>query len=220
MWAGLSRFAPVYAQSPHAGHSSAAASVAAVPPTSGNASIVDLVIDRMDFRIGDRVGQAVTVNGSLPAPLLRFREGQNIELRVTNRLKERASIHWHGILLPFEMDGVPGVTFKGIDPGETFVYRFPLKQYGTYWYHSHSGSQEQLGLYGPFIVDPAAAEPFAYASDHVVILSDWTFSDPMGLLAKLKKQSNVSNLQQRTLGDFFDDVSEKGFQRTWARRSR
>ncbi len=182
------------------------------------ASTVDLAIDKMDFRIGDRLGQAVTVNGSLPAPLLRFRQGQDVELRVTNRLKERASIHWHGILLPFEMDGVPGVTFRGIDPGETFVYRFPLKQYGTYWYHSHSGAQEQLGLYGPFIVDPAKPEPFTYTSDHVVILSDWTFSDPMRLLAKLKKQSNVSNLQQRTLGDFFDDVSAKGFQRTWAER--
>jgi CopA family copper-resistance protein len=183
-----------------------------------NASAVDLVIDKMDFRIGGRVGQAVTVNGSLPAPLLRFRQGQEVELRVTNRLKERASIHWHGILLPAEMDGVPGVSFKGIDPGETFVYRFPLKQYGTYWYHSHSGSQEQLGLYGPFIVDPAEDEPFAYARDYVVILSDWTFSDPMRLLAKLKKQSNFSNMQQRTLGDFFDDVSEKGFRRTWADR--
>ncbi len=172
----------------------------------------------MDFRIGGRVGQAVTVNGSLPAPLLRFRQGQEVELRVTNRLKERASIHWHGILLPAEMDGVPGISFKGIDPGETFVYRFPLKQYGTYWYHSHSGSQEQLGLYGPFIVDPAETEPFSYTSEHVVILSDWTFSDPMRLLAKLKKQSNFSNLQQRTLGDFFDDVSANGFKRTWAER--
>ena len=180
--------------------------------------MVELVIDQTDFRIGDRVGQAVTVNGSLPAPLLRFRQGQEVELRVTNRLKERSSIHWHGILVPNEMDGVPGVTFKGIDPGETFVYRFSLKQYGTYWYHSHSGMQEQLGLYGPLVIDPADAEPFTYAREHVVILSDWTFSDPMRLLAKLKKQSNFSNWQQRTLGDFFDDVSAKGLKRTWADR--
>jgi CopA family copper-resistance protein len=186
--------------------------------TATGASVVDLTIDKMDFRIGDRVGQAVTVNGSLPAPLLRFRQGQEIELRVTNRLKERSSIHWHGILLPFEMDGVPGVTFKGIDPGETFVYRFPLKQYGTYWYHSHSGMQEQLGLYGPFVIDPAEPEPFTYSREYVVMLSDWTFSDPMRLLAKLKKQSNFSNLQQRTLGDFFNDVSANGFKRTWAER--
>ena len=200
------------------------AAAAAMPGTSSagstatGASVVDLTIDKMDFRIGDRVGQAVTVNGSLPAPLLRFRQGQEIELRVTNRLKERSSIHWHGILLPFEMDGVPGVTFKGIDPGETFVYRFPLKQYGTYWYHSHSGMQEQLGLYGPFVIDPAEPEPFTYSREYVVMLSDWTFSDPMRLLAKLKKQSNFSNLQQRTLGDFFNDVSANGFKRTWAER--
>ncbi|MBL9188365.1 MAG: copper resistance system multicopper oxidase [Opitutaceae bacterium] len=219
VWAGLSKFAPAYAQTPHAGHSAPAMPVtsSAGSPASG-ASVVDLTIDKMDFGIGDRVGQAVTVNGSLPAPLLRFRQGQEIELRVTNRLKERSSIHWHGILLPNDMDGVPGVTFKGIDPGETFVYRFPLKQYGTYWYHSHSGMQEQLGLYGPLVIDPAEPEPFTYAREYVVMLSDWTFSDPMRLLAKLKKQSNFSNLQQRTLGDFFDDVSAKGFKRTWAGR--
>ncbi len=219
VWAGLSRFAPAYAQTPHAGHSAPAMpGTSSAGSTATGASVVDLTIDKMDFRIGDRVGQAVTVNGSLPAPLLRFRQGQEIELRVTNRLKERSSIHWHGILLPFEMDGVPGVTFKGIDPGETFVYRFPLKQYGTYWYHSHSGMQEQLGLYGPFVIDPAEPEPFTYSREYVVMLSDWTFSDPMRLLAKLKKQSNFSNLQQRTLGDFFNDVSANGFKRTWAER--
>jgi CopA family copper-resistance protein len=211
LWAALSRLAPVYAQTPHAGHSPASA--------PGNPAVVDLTIDKMDFRIGDRVGQAVTVNGSLPAPLLRFRQGQDVELRVTNRLKERTSIHWHGILLPNEMDGVPGVTFKGIEPGETFVYRFPIKQYGTYWYHSHSGMQEQLGLYGPFVIDPAEPEPFTYSREHIVVLSDWTFADPHRLLAKLKKQSNFSNMQQRTLGDFFDDVSKKGLKQTWAERT-
>ncbi|MCX6952567.1 MAG: copper resistance system multicopper oxidase [Verrucomicrobia bacterium] len=219
LWAGLSKFAPAYAQAPHAGHSaSAMPAMSPAGSTPTGTAVVDLLIDKMDFRIGDHVGQAVTVNGSLPAPLLRFRQGQEIELRVTNRLKERSSIHWHGILLPNEMDGVPGVTFKGIEPGETFVYRFPLKQYGTYWYHSHSGMQEQLGLYGPLVIDPAEPEPFTYSREYVVMLSDWTFSDPMRLLAKLKKQSNFSNLQQRTLGDFFDDVSAQGFKRTWAGR--
>jgi len=219
LWVGLSRLTPAYAQTPHAGHTAPAS----VTPTSaaaagGNATVVDLAIDKVDFRLGDRVGRAVTVNGSLPAPLLRFRQGQDVELRVTNRLAERTSIHWHGILLPNEMDGVPGVTFKGIDPGETFVYRFPLKQYGTYWYHSHSGMQEQLGLYGPLVIDPADPEPFSYAREHIIVLSDWTFSDPMRLLAKLKKESNFSNLQRRTLGDFFDDVSQNGLKRTWADR--
>lgn len=176
---------------------------------------MELSIDRIDFPIGDRVGQVVAVNRSLPAPLLRFREGDDVELRVTNRLNERTSIHWHGILLPNDMDGVPGVTFKGIDPGETFIYRFPIKQYGTYWYHSHSGMQEQLGLYGPLVIDPAAPEPFRYDRDHIVVLSDWTFADPMRLLAKLKKQSNFSNQQRLTVGDFIDDVAKKGFGKTW-----
>lgn len=177
---------------------------------------VDLVIDRTSLRIGDGVGTAVTVNGSLPAPLLRFREGEEVELHVTNRLSERASIHWHGILLPNAMDGVPGVTFKGIDPGDTFVYRFPLRQYGTYWYHSHSGMQEQLGLYGPIVIDPVADEPFAYDREHVVVLSDWTFSDPHRLLAKLKMQSNFSNLQRQTLVELVGDAREKGVRRTFS----
>ena len=218
LWAGLSRLAPAYAQSPHVGESGQATPATSSGSPATSPSVVDLVIDKTDFRLGDRVGEAVMVNGSLPAPLLRFRQGQDVELRVTNRLKQRASIHWHGILLPNEMDGVPGVTFKGIDPGETFVYRFPIKQYGTYWYHSHSAMQEQLGLYGPLVIDPAEPEPFTYSREYVVVLSDWTFSNPERLLAKLKKQSNFSNLQQRTLGDFLDDVSSKGFRRTWAER--
>lgn len=215
LYAGLARLAPAYAQNPHAGHALTTTNATPPPVSSGATAAVDLIIDRTEFRIGRRVGSAVTVNGSLPAPALRFREGQDIELRVTNRLHERTSIHWHGILLPNDQDGVPGVTFKGIDPGETFVYRFPLKQYGTYWYHSHSGMQEQLGLYGPFLIDPAKPEPFSYDRDYIVVLSDWTFADPMGLLAKLKKESNFSNMQRRTVGDFFGDVSEKGLKDTW-----
>lgn len=176
---------------------------------------MDLTIERIDVPIGDRVGRVVAVNRSLPAPLLRFREGDEVELRVTNRLDESASIHWHGLLLPAEMDGVPGVSFKGIDPGETFVYRFPLKQYGTYWYHSHSGMHEQLGQYGPIVIDPAHGEHAAYARDYVVVLSDWTFTDPHRLFAKLKKRANFSNLQRRTAVDFFADVRRKGLGKTW-----
>lgn len=177
---------------------------------------MQLVIGRAPLKIGDQVGTAVTVNGSLPAPLLRFRERDEVELHVTNRLGERASIHWHGILLPNDMDGVPGVTFKGIDPDETFVYRFPIRQYGTYWYHSHSGMQEQLGLYGPIVIDPVAPEPFRYDREHVVVLSDWTFRDPHRLLAKLKKQSNFSNLQRQTLVELVGDAREQGFRRTFS----
>lgn len=217
--AALARYAPAWAQSPHAGHGVHGAQPAVAPPTDANAAgqqkVVDLTIERIEVPIGNRIGRVVAVNRSLPAPLLRFREGDNVELRVTNRLDESASIHWHGLLLPAEMDGVPGISFKGIDPGETFVYRFPLKQYGTYWYHSHSGMHEQLGQYGPMIVDPAHGEPAEYARDYVVVLSDWTFTDPHRLFAKLKKRANFSNMQRRTALDFFGDVRKEGFRETW-----
>jgi CopA family copper-resistance protein len=131
---------------------------------------------------------AHTVNGSLPAPILRWREGDTVTLRVANRLlDDYASIHWHGILLPANMDGVPGLSFNGIAPGETYVYRFRVKQSGTYWYHSHSAFQEQLGLYGALIIDPRDPEPFHYDRDHVVLLSDWTDDQPERVFAKLKK---------------------------------
>ncbi len=215
MWAGLARLAPAYAQASQTEHG-LPASTTAVPRT-GELKSADLVIAETDFPIGDRMGRAVTVNGSLPAPLLRFREGDEVELRVTNRLRERSSIHWHGILVPAEMDGVPGVSFKGIDPGETFVYRFPIKQYGTYWYHSHSGLRQfQRGFYGPLVLHPAETEPYPSDREHIVMLSDWTFADPDGLLAKLKKQGNFSNFQRRTARDFFGDVSAKGFKPTCA----
>lgn len=214
MWAGLAKLAPGYAQVQNEQGRPASTSPS---PHTGELKTADLVIAETEYRIGDRVGRAVTVNGSLPAPLLRFREGDDVELRVTNRLRERSSIHWHGILVPAEMDGVPGVSFKGIDPGETFTYRFQIKQYGTYWYHSHSGLRQlQQGFYGPLVFHPAEPEPYPYDREHIVILSDWTFADPDGLFAKLKKQSNFSNLQRRTAGDFFGDVSAKGFKKTWS----
>ena len=218
--AALTRFAPAWAQSPHAGHGAHRTEAPAPAPAAsvnatGPAKVVDLTIERIEVPIGDRVGRVVAVNRSLPAPLLRFREGDNVELRVTNRLDESASIHWHGLLLPAEMDGVPGVSFDGIDPGETFVYRFPLKQYGTYWYHSHSAMHEQLGQYGPMIIDPAHGEHAEYARDYVVVLSDWTFTDPHRLFAKLKKRANFSNMQRQTAVDFFADVRRKGLQQTW-----
>jgi len=123
---------------------------------------IDLRVGRSDFTVGGRTGHAVTVNGLLPAPLLRMREGQNVRLSVTNTLDEDTSIHWHGLLLPFQMDGVPGISFPGIKPRETFVYEFPIRQSGTYWYHSHSGLQEAMGHYGPIVIDPAGADPVAY----------------------------------------------------------
>ncbi|NYT62800.1 copper resistance system multicopper oxidase [Alcaligenaceae bacterium] len=153
---------------------------------------------------------ATTVNGSLPAPTLRWREGDTITIRVKNRLKEATSIHWHGIILPFQMDGVPGISFTGIAPGETFTYRFKVEQSGTYWYHSHSGMQEATGVYGAIIIDPVQTDPIRADREYVVQLSDWTDEDPMRVLAKLKMQGDYYNYNQPTAIDFFQDASQEG----------
>ncbi len=160
---------------------------------------------------------ATTVNGSLPAPILRWREGDTVTLRVTNLLPEVSSIHWHGIILPSAMDGVPGIAtgFEGIKPGETFTYQFPVTQSGTYWYHSHSGFQEQTGLYGPIIIDPRDSEPFSFDRDYVVMFSDWTDEDPTDVYAKLKKLSHYYNNNERTHADLTKDLREKGLAATW-----
>ncbi len=160
---------------------------------------IDLTVGHSPFSVGGRTGHAVTVNGLLPAPLLRLREGQNARLSVTNTLDEDTSIHWHGLLLPFQMDGVPGISFPGIRPRETFVYEFPVKQSGTYWYHSHSGLQEAMGHYGPIVIEPAGADPVAYDREHVLVLSDWSFMHPHQILAKLKKSPGYFNRQRTTL---------------------
>ncbi len=162
---------------------------------------------------------ATTINGSLPAPTLRWREGDTVTIRVTNRLSVPTSIHWHGIILPYQMDGVPGISFAGIAPGETFTYRFKVKQSGTYWYHSHSGFQEQTGLYGAIIVDPRQGRDEIRADrDYVVQLSDWTDEDPMTVFAKLKKQSDYYNFNETTVVDFFRDVSEMGVSAALSKR--
>lgn len=161
---------------------------------------------------------ATTINGSLPAPTLRWREGDTVTIRVKNHLKETTSIHWHGIILPFEMDGVPGISFKGIAPGETFVYRFKVQQSGTYWYHSHSGMQEATGVYGAIIIDPAQADPIQADREYIVQLSDWTDEDPMRVLAKLKMQGDYYNYNQPTAVDFFRDVSRMGLKAAMDKR--
>jgi CopA family copper-resistance protein len=162
---------------------------------------------------------AFTVNGSVPAPTLRWKEGDTVTLRVANTLDEDASIHWHGILLPANMDGVPGLSFNGIRPGETYVYRFKVRQAGTYWYHSHSGFQEQLGLYGPLVIEAREPEPFKYDREHVVMLTDWTDENPERVFAKLKKRSDYYNFNQRTIGDFFRDVRNQGLKNAISDRS-
>ncbi len=161
---------------------------------------------------------ATTVNGSVPGPLLRMREGSTVNLRVTNRLRVPTSIHWHGIILPFQMDGVPGLSFAGIGPGESFLYQFKLRQSGTYWYHSHSGFQEQNALYGPMVIEPTGPERYPTDRDYVVMLNDWTDEDPERIYAKLKKQSDYYNFAQPTVPDFFRDVRDKGLSQALAMR--
>ena len=176
--------------------------------------VQDLTIAETPATIAGRRATAVTINGTIPGPLLRYREGDEVLLRVHNRLSEDTSIHWHGVLVPPPMDGVPGVSFPGIAAGETFEYRYGIRQYGTYWYHSHSGLQEQLGHYGPMILEPAGGYPFQFDREFVVVLSDWTFENPYQVLDRLKKQGNYYNVQRRTLGDFFSDVKRDGLMPT------
>jgi len=178
----------------------------------------DLSIGEMGVNFTGTPRTAMTINGSLPGPLLRWREGDTVTLRVRNRLKENTSIHWHGIILPVNMDGVPGLSFHGIEPGGLYVYSFKIKQNGTYWYHSHSGFQEQVGVYGPLVIDAKDPEPFSYDRDYVVMLSDWTDEDPERVMKKLKKQSSYYNMHKRTVGDFIDDVSKNGWSSTVADR--
>ncbi len=154
---------------------------------------------------------ATTVNGTLPAPTLRWREGDTVTLRVTNRLKEDTSIHWHGILLPTGMDGVPGLSFPGIRPGETFDYQFQVRQSGTYWYHSHSGFQEQTGLYGAIVIDPERPDPVSADRDHVVLLSDWTDEDPMSVFRKLKVMPDYYNYIQPSVESLREDAKRVGW---------
>lgn len=179
---------------------------------------IDLRIHREAIVIGEHAADVTCINGSLPGPLVRLREGETATLRVTNALDEDSSIHWHGLLLPAEMDGVPGVSFPGIRPGETFTYRYPVVQSGTYWYHSHSGLQEQTGVYGPLIIDPAEPDPFTFDRDYVVLLSDWTFKNPYSLLHDLKSRPGYDNYQRRTIVDLARDISARGWKATLAER--
>ncbi len=180
---------------------------------------ISLTVRRESLPIAGKMGKPITLNGTSPGPLIRLREGQDAVLKVTNLLDEETSVHWHGLILPPEMDGVPGVSFAGIAPGETFTARFPVIQNGTYWYHSHSGLQEQLGHAGPLIIDAAEPEAFTYDREHVLLLTDWTFEDPQDVFRHLKVAEGYYNYQERTLADFFADVAENGFADTVKQRS-
>lgn len=178
----------------------------------------DLTIERLTTNITGKSVPVIGTNGTHPAPTLRWRQGDDVTVAVTNKLSEPSSLHWHGIRCAPEMDGVPGLSFAGIAPGETFHYRIPVRQSGTYWYHSHSGFQEQLGLAGALIIDPDGADPIAYDRDYAVLLSDWTDSNPASIYDNLKKESDYYNYNQRTAGTFLSDVKSDGLGATLANR--
>lgn len=168
---------------------------------------IDLVLERQPLLVGGRLGSAITLNGSIPGPVVRMQEGGEALIRVHNRMQESTSIHWHGILLPFTMDGVPGISFEGIGPGTTFTYRYPVRQNGTYWYHSHTGLQEQLGHYGQLVIEPAGRDPVGYDVDYSVVLSDWTFEDPHTVLRNLKTIEGYYNFQRPTVANLDDQAA-------------
>lgn len=179
-----------------------------IPLLKGSAFNLTIANTRVNITGEERI--ATTINGSLPGPTLYWREGDVVTLRVKNLLAEETSIHWHGIILPYQMDGAPKISFKGIAPGETFTYQFKVQQCGTYWYHSHSEMQEQTGLYGAIVIEPAKPDPIQPERDYVIMLSDWTDEDPMAVYAKLKKESAYYNLNQPTLIDLFKDIVQQG----------
>ncbi len=192
--------------------------------SSGTAPVLtgtefDLVIAESVVNFTGTPRVATTINGMLPGPTLRWRQGDTVTIRVTNRLHEHTSIHWHGIILPFQMDGVPGISFAGIAPGETFTYQFKVEQTGSYWYHSHSGFQEMTGVYGGIVIDPATGVDGVRADrDYTILLSDWTDEDPMRVLSKLKVQSDYYNYIKPTVFDFFRDVSNDGVKSAFEKR--
>jgi FtsP/CotA-like multicopper oxidase with cupredoxin domain len=187
---------------------------AASPPPVLTGTDFNLEISALEVNFTGRSRRATVVNGQLPAPLLRWREGDLVTLRVTNRLPAPSSIHWHGMIVPADMDGVPGLSFDGIAPGETYVYRFRVNQSGTYWYHSHSRFEEQTGLYGPIVIEPREGERHPVERDYTVLLSDWTDMNPEHVYRILKRESDYFNFGQRTFGDFLREARTQGLRQT------
>ena len=189
----LSAWMPAWAQTNSPGL------VRDLPEVSGED--IRLKIAHQMLNIDGKQGHGIGINGTVPGPLIRLREGQNVRLHVENTLDEDSSIHWHGLILPFHMDGVPGVSFPGIKPRTTFTYEFPIVQAGTYWYHSHSGLQEQMGHYGPIVIDPEGTDSIASDREHVVVLSDYSFMHPHMIFKKLKQMGGYFNQQKLTATD-------------------
>ena len=179
-------------------------------PTELSGTHFELTLDTLPVNFTGRSTTAIGVNGSSPGPTLRWREGDTITIAVTNRLKEPGSIHWHGMRIPTEMDGVPGLSFRGIAPGETFVYRFPVLQSGTYWYHSHSQFQEQTGLLGALVIEPRDPYPVQFDREFVVLLSDWTDADPESIFSNLKQESDYYNHHRHTVANFISEAKSEG----------
>lgn len=187
----LSAYMPAWAQTGSAGLTPP------LPIVSGND--ITLRIARQTMMIDGRASKAIGINGTVPAPLIRLREGQNVRLNVINDLDEDSSIHWHGLLVPPQYDGVPGISFPGIKARSSFLYEFPIRQNGTYWYHSHSGLQEQLGHYGPIVIDPAGADPVQADREHVIVLSDHSHLSPAAIFRNMKVDPGHFNYQRQTL---------------------
>ncbi|TGX56221.1 copper resistance system multicopper oxidase [Sphingomonas gei] len=190
--AAFARWMPAWAQRVSPG-------LASTLPTLAGEDIT-LRVAHQRMTVDGRHSHAIGINGTVPAPLIRLREGQQARLHVVNDLDEETSVHWHGLILPFQMDGVPGISFPGIPARSTFTYEFPIVQSGTYWYHSHSGLQEQMGHYGPIVIDPADDDPVAYDREHVIVLSDHSPLHPHQIFLKLKKQAGYFNRRRQTLG--------------------
>jgi len=186
-----------------------AAALALLPLISW-AGEYSLTVDRVTIDTGDFSKQGIGYNGASPGPILRFREGEDVTIHVTNNLDEPTSVHWHGLILPYQMDGVPGLSYPGIAPGETFTYRFPIKQSGTYWFHSHSGFQEPDGAYGAIVIEPEGREPFRYDREYVVQLTDKHPHSGDRIMRNLKSSADYYNRQQQTVGDFWRDSRERG----------
>jgi len=178
----------------------------------------DLTIDELHVNFTGARRTAVAINGQVPGPTLRFREGDTVTIRVTNRLRETTALHWHGLIVPADMDGVPGVSFAGIAPGATFTYRFKVNQSGTYWYHAHARFQEQIGLYGSIVIEPRNGERHLAQREHVILFSDWSDLDPEDIYRTLKLQSDYFNLGKRTAGDFMRDARSQGLSATLTER--
>ena len=189
----------------------------AVPTLRGQVFDLDIGYETFNFTGNEKI--ATVINGSIPGPILRWKEGDRVTIRVRNHLARDTSIHWHGMILPTGMDGVPGLSFAGIKPGESFTYQFDVGQSGTYWYHSHSRFQEQTGVYGAIVIEPSDPDPVSFDRDYVVLLSDWSDEKPEAIYAKLKKQSDYYNFRLRTAGDWWRDVAEKGLSQTRAERA-